>query len=133
MKRYLPVAVLLAGLVAMVIWALSSSSSSSSTARFDAADARVAVLDLAHADGVPSAAIHIVVTDSSVNTSWVHFTATPDASHADIFQGIHGYLHLEHGRYRVVNYGTAQVGCHQGAKSQYWVPLAVLDGFGEHC
>jgi hypothetical protein len=134
-----------------VLTLVLSSCSSSSSPSSSSATTGSARTTTTTASGVPAAAIaeinsyettfgpsvgtwQITSTKvSSVDPSYILFRIGPASGHQDTVQGGYGFVQNRSGKWTVIGFGSAQVGCSPGSAQTPVVPTAVLTGFGLAC
>lgn len=94
--------------------------------------ARAAVISYENVNGPPAGTWKIAgLTASSVDASYVLFRIGPKGN-AQV-QGGYGFVHDEGGVWKVIGFGSAEVGCPPGAPDNPVVPSKVLSGFRLTC
>lgn len=66
---------------------------------------------------------------SSVDPSWAKFTIDPTPADRSTFQPGYGIVHLKGDTWKVIGFGSAEVGCPPGPS----VPAGVLASLGLSC
>jgi len=141
-----------AGLLAVVVVALGacssgSTSGTSTTSTTPTTAANATLPDITHAvvafqNSQGIALSHYVITAINVSTvdpTWAKFSIGPSSTDRASFQGGYGFVHLRAGGWRVVGFGSAEVGCPltgsttPAAATYVTVPAAVLAAFGLGC
>jgi len=70
---------------------------------------------------------------STVDPTYALFRVGPAPGYENSVQGGYGFLHQSGGRWNVIGFGSAEVGCPPGAPTNVVVPTPVLAGFGVTC
>ena len=130
----------------LILSACSSSKSTAPTTTTTAAGSATlpaitkAVEAYQRAQGIPKSQYQInSIAVSTVDPTWARFAVGPTVADKATFQGGYGYLDLRSGVWRVVGFGSAEVGCPltgsttPAAVTYVTVPPAVLAGFGDNC
>ncbi|MGH9006290.1 MAG: hypothetical protein ACRDV6_01025 [Acidimicrobiales bacterium] len=95
-------------------------------------EAKAAVIAYENVNGPPDGTWKIAgIQASTVDSSYVLFRIAPKDDKP--IQGGYGFVHEQSRAWKVIGFGSAEVGCPPGASDNRVVPSAVLSGFGLTC
>jgi len=118
----------------------TTSTTPSTAANATLPDITHAVVAFQRSEGIaPSRYVISGINVSTVDPTWAKFSIGPSSTDRASFQGGYGFVHLGAGVWRVVGFGSAEVGCPltgsttPAAATYVSVPAAVLAAFGLPC